>query len=48
LLALKPTAAALIALRERGFLAVVEHVAFRAAGTKIASQTWRVHDRFRQ
>jgi hypothetical protein len=48
LLVLRPTATALIALRERGFLDVVEHVSFRAAGTKMASQTWRVHDRFRQ
>jgi hypothetical protein len=46
-LVLQPTAPALIALREYGMLNVVEHVSFRATGTKMASQTWHVQDRFR-
>jgi hypothetical protein len=47
-LVLRPTAGALIALRKHGYLDLVEHVSFRTSGTKMASQTWRVHDRFRQ
>ena len=48
LLVLQPTAPALLDLRERGVLDVVERVSFRATGTEMASQTWRVQDRFRQ
>jgi len=48
LLVLQPTAPALIALRKYGVLDVVERVSFRATGTEMASQTWRVQDRFRQ
>jgi len=48
LLVLQPTAPALIALREHGVLDVVERVSFQATGTEMASQTWRVQDRFRQ
>jgi hypothetical protein len=48
LLVLQPTAPALVALREHGVLDVVERVSFRATGTEMASQTWRVQDRFRQ
>ena len=47
-LLLRPTAPALITLKEHGSLNVVEHVSFQSANTKVAIVQLLIHDHYQR